>query len=261
MSELESALKLAWQAGDLLKLLNPKHNLLRYHVDCISDDSDLHDDFFKHFWDKETSWKHEPGSRVNTYCFARYFLAMNRAIEEMIIPKIGPVEFLYQDKPIDSCIWLTYWQQGVSGLCGGVEGEKCGHQTNRDLALRFVMQLDPRMIAASGSDNCSISPLVQTAINKMAVNWGGIKWSWECGDGYGLSIVTLRELLAYEINKQPQNTIGSFGIRDTDRENGLKLIRGLEDEEPVMEPLLRHQIFSEIPTNNLYEQIIRAPKT
>lgn len=81
--ELSAALELADEARRSLRALAPNHELLRFDVDCISDNPELHTEFRDRFWNQDRPWRSEPGSRVNTYCYGCYLIAVNQAIEAL----------------------------------------------------------------------------------------------------------------------------------------------------------------------------------
>lgn len=264
MGELDDAVYLMDLAGNILHLLSPARPILRYYAGDLNEE-ELRDEFLDRFWPKERGeWREKPGSRVMTLCISQYFVELKREIANIIFPEVGrPIEFLYKGKPMNGSLsWITYWQQGASGLTGGMEGEDYGKETNRDLALQFYLRLDPRMIAASESTDCSMSPLVQTAIDRMMTRWAA-QWSWKPLEDseatMGESIITLTNLLDCFVGKDSY-PVHAFGIPSHDKDKGHWLIHGLCRDEPVMAVHLREQIFEAINMDALKVQIERAPK-
>ena len=244
----------------MLNLLVPNHPLLKYFKDDLADDT-VYAEFTDRFRDQSRGAKGDgrDGGKLFAFCMAQYFLTLKREIMQILIPVLGPVQYLFKSRSIDSDTWADYWQRGADGLMGGMPGVDHGNEMNSELSLLVPLKLDPRMIVGACADGCSISLLVEKAISDVVRQWGA-EWSYQ-GVEYGESVITITNLLSIAVGKDRHAGLSAFGIPSYDRERGRSLIQGMLHGEPVMEALLKKQIFEAIPFAHLTEQIERAPKT
>lgn len=184
---------------------------------------------------------------------------LTQLVGKIIMPVIDSIQFLYKGNPmLGSASWITYWQQAMSDLISGDESEQA-ITMNDNLALRFHLLTDSRLMPQSDSVDCSMPKLIQSAIDSMCQTWSA-SWIWESVD-YGESIVTLSNLLGCAIDQEHRDAgICAFGISIDDKNAGSFLIGGLANDEPVMDEHLRKQIMNLIEIQLLIEQIERAPK-
>lgn len=84
--------------------------------------------------------------------------------------------------------WMSDLTRAAAGFMGGVSGIEDAQSMNDRLLLRFMIQINPELVAGSGAKD-SMSPIIADALLKLANEWG-TDVVWE-SIGYSESIITI----------------------------------------------------------------------
>jgi|GEM_PF-2340084 len=243
--DFQSSLELMDEAGDALRRLNPTDPLLRFCDNALQDEG-LRAEFLGIYWpaDDKGDWHGQPGTLVMAYCISQYFLSLKRHIAELLFPGIGPVEYLFKDKPMTGSLsWITYLQHGVCGFLGdSVETPEHGQNMNRELALRF--HLPVWLDGETAEDGMPV--VIGSALQRMTSCWGA-QCSWDEFSGGGFNVTITGLLGSAEKAGGDKSMVRLLGVAANDGVRDRWLIQELVAETPgVMEAHLQEEIVNHI---------------